>query len=279
MNNSRTRQYKLLALDLDGTLLNSDEEISDENLSSLHQASANGVKVIITTGRSTPSALQFIEWVNIPDPCITYNGAIIRNAHRVFRSITLDEESVRNIVLLLKKAGYTPVLYSADDMRYLEHIEKHRDGFYSLSRGIEDRVVQVSDFMEKKWREIIRISIFCDKEDISRLNSTLEGLTTQGIRTIETFFPDLNFWIYEILDNRCSKSKALEYLCTEFGIEREEVVAVGDNRNDLDMIEWAGIGVAMRNSLPDVRTCADYITARTNDGNGVSEVVQRFILS
>ncbi len=279
MNNSRTKQYKLLALDLDGTLLNSDEEISDRNLRSLHQASANGVKVVITTGRSTPSAVRFIECVDIPDPHITYNGAIIRNTHRVFRSITLDEESVREIVLLLKKAGYTPVLYSADDMRYLEHIEKHRDGFYSLSKGIENRIVEVSDFMEQRRGEIIRISVFCDEGDIARLNSTLEGLGNRSIRTTETFFPDLNFWIYEILDNRCSKSNALEYLCTEFGIERKNVIAVGDNRNDLDMIEWAGLGIAMRNSLPDVMTRADYITVKDNDEDGVSEVINRFILS
>lgn len=279
MNDSRIRKYKLLALDLDGTLLNSDEEISDETLLSLHRAKEKGVKVIITTGRSTSSARRFIDLVNIPDPCITYNGAIISNAHRIFRSITIDEESVAETVLLLKQKGYTPVLYGADDMRYLEHIEKHRDGFYSLSKGIEDRIVHVPDFMKKRWREIIRISVFADEDDIPGLNSVLEGHRGKRIRTTETYFPDLNFWIYEILDSRCSKSNALQYLCTEFGIESEDVIAVGDNRNDLDMIEWAGLGIAMRNSLPDVMDCADYVTRKNNDEGGVSEVIHSFILS
>jgi len=279
MKGPRKKQYKLLALDLDGTLLDSDEEIGDETLLSLYRAKEKGVRIIITTGRSTPSARRFIDQVGIPDPCITYNGAIIRNAHRVFRSITLDEESVRETVLLLKQKGYTPVLYSADDMRYLETIEKHRDGFYSLSKGIEYRIVHVKDFMQKRWREIIRISVFADEGDIPHLNSVLEGHMGSGIRTTETYFPDLNFWIYEILDSRCSKSNALQYLCAEFGIEPEEVIAVGDNRNDLDMIEWAGLGVAMRNSLPEVASRADYVTSKNNDEGGVSEVINSFILS
>jgi hydroxymethylpyrimidine pyrophosphatase-like HAD family hydrolase len=98
------------------------------------------------------------------------------------------------------------------------------------------------------------------------------------VRTVDTFFPDWNFWIFEVLDAACSKSNALAFLCAVFGIGREEVIAIGDNDNDIDMLSWAGFGVAMQNALQPVKKAAAYVTEKSNDDDGVAEVIERFIL-
>jgi len=271
------KRYKLLALDLDGTLLNSSEEISDTNLLSLSSARQEGVKVIITTGRSTPSAIKFIQKVNIPDPSITYNGAVIHNGGKVLRALTLEADVVYETIRLLKKMHFTPILYGANDQRYFEDIMKHRDGFYWLSQGFEKKNVKVENLLENRREDIVRISLFIDESDIPVLEAGLGKVFNDTFRTTQTFFPDLNFWIYEILDTSSSKSKGLHYLCKLYGIHREEVIAVGDNRNDLDMLRWAGLGVAMKNGLPDIFEYADYITEKDNNEDGVAEVIQKFI--
>ena len=103
--------YKLLALDLDGTLLNDNGEISPENLSSIEKAGAAGTKVIITTGRSYPSAKKYIYQVNSPDPAITYTGAVIQNHEKIIRRTTINNELTGSLLKTLKDAGYFPIIY------------------------------------------------------------------------------------------------------------------------------------------------------------------------
>ena len=132
--------------------------------------------------------------------------------------------------------------------------------------------------MEKKWNDVIRLSVITGKYDVTLLHATLKNRFGYEIKTIDTYFPGWNFWIFEILDKTCSKSTGLEFLCALYGIARDEVIAVGDNNNDLDMISWAGLGVAMKNGLDATLREADYVTEKSNNEDGVAEVIKKFIL-
>jgi Cof subfamily protein (haloacid dehalogenase superfamily) len=271
-------QYKLLALDLDGTFLNDAESISHSNLSSVQKASKEGVKIIITTGRSYNSAKRFIRMVNVPDPTITFNGAVIINSGEVLRKITLHNELIQDLIKLLKDMDYCPIVYTADGQKYYETFGKYTEDFLSFSKGFEKELKKLSHLLDRKWDNVIRLSVIAGKYDVPLLHAELKKRFGQTIRTIDTFFSGWNFWIFEILDKLCSKSNGLQFLCEKYGFSRKEVIAVGDNNNDLDMINWAGLGVAMRNGMDSVLREADYVTEYTNNEDGVTEVIQKFIL-
>ena len=270
--------YKLLALDLDGTLLDSSERVSPENLRAVRRAREAGVRVVLITGRSTPSAHRYITDIGLPDPFVTYNGALIQQDGRVLRAITLEHRVVHRAVRTLQELRHAPVLYDTRDRRYFREDGGLHHGFLSLSKGLEHTVSPVRDLLEVRWRDIVRMSVFTDRREVERLERDLPLLLGEGLRTTYTFFPLGGFWIYEILDAGSSKSEALRYLCGRYGIDRSEVAAAGDNGNDLDMLRWAGLGVAMRNSMEHIRGQADCVTERTNDEHGVAEIIERFIL-
>lgn len=272
-------EYKLLALDLDGTLLNGDEKISERNLTTLERASRKGIKIIVNTGRSYSSTKDYMDIINIKDPVITYNGAVIYNGNHILRKITLRDYVIEDLIKILKDMEFAPILYLPDNRRYYENLGKYTEDFLKFSRGFEQELVQVRDIEKKAWKNVIRISVLAGKRDILPLHSQLRNKFGSSIKTIDTYFADWNFWIFEILDGECSKSKGLDFLCNIYGIGKEEVIAIGDNNNDLDMISWAGLGVAMKNSLPSLLKEADYITEKDNNEDGVSEVIEKFILT
>lgn len=272
------RKYRLLAVDLDGTLLNSEEEISGTNLNAISQAKEAGVIVVITTGRSASSAMGFIQKLNSSDPCITYNGAVITNGEEILRTLTLDEGLVEELLLALRELKQHPILYTADDLRHYEDLGDQAANFFKFSRGFEDKIVRVPGLLQHRWKEIIRVSIFTGESVTAMLDREFSRRFGARVKTTRTYFPGWDFWIYEILNHHSTKSDGLSYLCNIYGIAREEVIAIGDNMNDLDMLAWAGLGVAMRNALPGVLERADYVTSKSNDEDGVAEVIEKFIL-
>jgi Cof subfamily protein (haloacid dehalogenase superfamily) len=271
-------KWKMLALDLDGTTLNDQEEISEANLTAIRRASRAGVKVIVTTGRSYSSALRFIKQLDTGNPSITYNGALIRNGQSILRHLTMADRSVRDTLTLLKELGQPPVVYTAGEKRYIDEPEKLINGFFEFSKGSDIENHRVDDLLAQDWDQVIRISVFTDERTTQMLDSMLVEKLGSSIKTAQTYFPEWDFWILEVLNPGCSKNHALQFLCDRYGIDPREVIAVGDNRNDIDMFSWAGLGVAMKNSLPDVAQCADRVTIRDNNNTGVAEVIEEFIL-
>ena len=269
--------YRLLALDLDGTLLNDEERISDFNIEWVKKASEKGVRIIVATGRSYNSAKQYLRLIDVPDPSITFNGAVIRKGDETLRKITLKNGLIQELVRFLKDMDYCPIVYTAEGEKYYETFGKYTDDFLSFSKGFESELKKISRLSERRWDNVIRLSVITGEPDVSLLHAELKKRFGEKIRTIDTFFAGWNFWIFEILDKNCSKASGIEFLCRRLGITREEVIAVGDNHNDLDMITWAGLGVGMINGMDTVLREADYITEKSNNENGVAEVIRKFI--
>ena len=277
-------KWKMLALDLDGTTLNSSEEISNVNRDAILRASAEGVRVIVTTGRSYASATPYIQQLNTGDPSITYNGALIRQNDTVLRTLSLDQHTISRCLHTLKELDQIPILYSIDEKlyeekRYIDNPDGLSEAFHRFSKGSGVQNVTVHDVLDHVCEQVIRISVFSDRETTEMLDRVLTEQFGNNIATALTFFPNWDFWIFEILNPLCTKPVALQFLCDLYGIGADEVIAVGDNGNDIGMLQWAGLGIAMRNSLPDVSTHADYVSTRDNDEHGIAELIERFILS
>ena len=270
--------FKLLALDLDGTLLNDNCEISTENLSSIGKAIGAGIKVIITTGRSYPSAKKYINQVNSPDPAVTYTGAVIQIHEKIIRRITINNELTHDLLNTIRAIGYSPIIYLTDNNKYYEHLGHFKNSFLQFSAGTESSLIKTVDLFEKNWRDVIRISVAGGKGDVPLLHSSIKEKYGSKVKTVDTYFPTWNFYLFEILDKCCSKSIALSFICDMYGIASSEVITIGDNNNDLDMIRWAGLGAVMKNGLESVLSEADYVTEKNNNENGVSEVIEKFIL-
>jgi Cof subfamily protein (haloacid dehalogenase superfamily) len=272
-------KWKMLALDLDGTTLNRNEEISERNRSAIQHAARAGIHIVVATGRSHTSAEPYIKQLNTGDPSITYNGALIRQHDTVLRTLSLDQATVYQCLRMLKELGQTPIVYSIDEKRYIDNPGGLSENFHSFSKGSGIQNVTVDNLLEQQWRQVIRVSVFSDQATAEMLDYELKKQLGDSVETAQTFFPQWEFWIFEILNPLCSKPVALQFLCDRYGFCADEVIAVGDNRNDIGMLQWAGLGIAMRNSLPDVVKHADYVSRYDNEEHGVADIIDRFILS
>lgn len=270
--------YKLLALDLDGTLLNDSGLISEKNLLFIQKAIEKDVKIILTTGRSYPSALPHIKTLNLDEPAITYNGALIQKGDKILKKIAIDKRVIRDLLSFLKGLDFAPIVYPDDNLKYYETLGNFSNDFYDNLKSFERELIKVPDLLDIDWKNVLRISVIAEKPDIDFLHSELKREFGGKIRTVDTYFSTWGFWIFEILASESSKANALDYICNFYGINRNEAIAVGDNNNDLDMINWAGLGVAMRNGLTNIFREADYVTEKSNNEDGIAEVIEKFIL-
>ena len=271
-------KYRLFACDLDGTLLDDDKRISPVNLARIRQAREKGIRVVITTGRSYVKAKDYILEAGAKDPAIVFTGAVIYQDGEIIRARTLKDDIVADIIRLLKELDYPPIVYPRDNNKYYESFGRYQEEYLTFSRGFDGSLVRVKDLADRTFEEVIRISVLGNEYDMALLHREIKGRFGGRVTAVDTFFSESGISIFEVLDAESSKSQALEYLCGRLGIDREEVVACGDNNNDIDMLRWAGLGVCMKNGMEDAVRVADYVTRRDNNEDGVAETLEKFIL-
>lgn len=272
-------RYRLFACDLDGTLLNDRGTISKTNLEYIRRAKQCGVAVVITTGRSYAKAKAYISEVDTGDPAVVFTGAVIYHNGQILRAATLNGELIHDIIKLLKDMDYPPIIYPTDNNKYYESFGSYQDDYLSFSQGFDGKLIKVDDILKRRWEDVIRVSVIGGEHDMQLLHKEVKRRFGSSVTAVDTYFKKSGFSIFEVLDHSSSKSKALEFICRRFNIRQEEVVACGDNNNDIDMIRWAGLGISMKNGLDDLVRAADYVTIRDNNEDGVAEILEKFILS
>ena len=263
-------KYKMIAVDLDDTLLGGDLNISPINRQAISYAISMGVKVTISTGRMFKSTLPYVEQLNLDVPVITYQGALIKNAisNEVVLTRSLPLDISLEIIEESRKNGVYIQVYIGDDYYFDKH-NGYSQMYYRLS-GIEGKEVKrLEDFLVV---EPLKVLIMDSPETISYLTGHYADMFRGKA---EITISKSNY--LEFTNIGASKGSALEYLAQSFGIKREEVIAIGDGYNDISMIKYAGLGVAMSNAPEDVKKYADFITC-SNDDDGVAHVINKFIL-
>lgn len=268
--------YKLIALDIDGTVLREDKSLSPAVVEAVSKASDKGVKVVITTGRPISGISRILNKLNLNsegDYAIGYNGGLVQKTHNdeVTSQILMPEDSFEllyklsldlnvHLHLLTSKEVITP----NKDISPYTVLEAHINSIQLLYSTPE----------EINQLEAVNKIMFIDHTEI--LDSAIENLPDWIYEKFNVVRSTPNF--LEILPKGVSKGTGIKLLADSLGIKQEEIIAVGDADNDIDMIEYAGLGVAMGNAFENVKAIADYIS-KTNEEDGVAHVINKFILS
>lgn len=280
-NGVMAMKYKMICLDMDGTLLNDKKEISQGNRLAIEKAKAAGAKVVICTGRLYQAALYYDDYLGLGTPVITANGAYIRDrrADRIIFKAELGRDNCCYIYDTLKKYKISPIFHTPYGV-YTEKDNPTYDMYTkmnsTLPEGRKMKIEFVSDWNKvfSEAEEDILKCIAIEDNDYERLQEAKNELVkNKGLELSSSFKNNC-----EVMAAGITKGKGVEKLAEYFGLTKEEVICVGDNENDLSMIEYAGLGVAMGNGEDFVKAKAEYVTSSNNE-DGVARVIEKFILS
>jgi len=258
-------KYRLIVTDLAGTLLDSRRNISARVKEAVNEFRKKGGFFTVATGRMELSAKEYIEQLGIEGPVILYNGSRVVDIGKniVIYDSKLDYRIARSALKLQKEYQLDPLVYLNGSV-YVYSITPVVDKYM-----IKDSVMcnAVGDLYEFLREPPTKILIIGPGEQFETFMEELSRMVPVAINWVRSE-PDY----LEILPDGVSKGAALVKLAAHMGIPMEEVGAIGDQLNDLEMIKAAGLGVAVENACPELKSSADYITA-SNDEDGVAEVV------
>lgn len=267
---------KLLFLDLDGTLLNDEKQITPGNREALLNALDREHRVVICTGRPLSSARIQNDRLGLTrDGCyiIAFNGGMVYDYAKqapLFRQ-SIPTDTALQVIALCDKMGVHVQAYDDTDVLVEPHNDNATVDRYCAAALMDKRVV--ADFHKELDRPCKLLAI--DFENRQKLEQAKEALNRQFAGRIEAAF-STNAYL-EIVPAGLNKGTSVVRLCQELGIDISDSIAVGDAENDLSMITAAGVGVCMANGLDSVKAIADYITTRDNNHDGVAEVVEKFL--
>jgi Cof subfamily protein (haloacid dehalogenase superfamily) len=265
--------YKLIAIDMDGTLLNENKEISNRSQKGIGKLKEMGIKVVLATGRPLLGVMRYIEKLDlleVDDFVVTYNGALV--------------QSTKTNKVLLKKP------LSLDSYKELYAVSKELDVNIHALTGNSVLTPKKNPYTEIE-SSINQIPIIEGSiEDIDDSTNIVKVMFVDDPKKLDSIMPYIPQWViekYEVLrsapifleflDKDVNKGIGVSLIANHLGIKPEEVICVGDAGNDIAMIQYAGLGVAMANATEDVKNVADYITL-SNEEDGVAHVIEMFML-
>ena len=271
--------YKLICIDMDGTLLSDKKIISDRNLRAIKLANERGARIAVCTGRIFTSADFFSDMLAVQSPVIASNGAYIIEKHRdeVVYKATLGIERCKKLLEVFRKHDIYPHYYTSDTI-FTEKLI-YSSSFYmevnkTLPKNNQVKIVLVHDWDEvfyKYEKEIFKgIGVDDDLEKIQKAKAFL--IDMEEFEVVSSHFDN-----FEAMNRGVSKGNACKILADYYGIAREQVICIGDSENDLSMIKFAGLGIAMGNADKDVKEAAQYITD-SNNCDGVAKAIEKFVL-
>ncbi|WP_257234033.1 Cof-type HAD-IIB family hydrolase [Heyndrickxia oleronia] len=241
---------RLIALDMDGTLLTNQQEVSKENKEAISRAKEMGIHIVLTTGRNFTTAHPYAEELKLDSYMVTVNGGEIWDP-----SCELIERNFLQI---------------DDVQRMWELAKQYKTYFWAITpehiyrKGFPDEL----DISEHKW-----LKFGFDVEDDVIRHTLLEELTNRKLQVTNSSPTNLEVNPYGV-----SKARGLEKVCSRIGITMENVMAMGDSLNDSSMITKAGVGVAMGNAQEKVKEMANWVTA-TNEDHGVAKAIQHWVFN
>lgn len=289
--------YKLMAIDLDGTLLNSFGEVSEETKKALKLAKEQGTEIVLASGRPISSTESLAVELGVDNYLISGNGAAVYDIQnqKIIYDRFLSKEQVLYIAKMCEENSFFYNVYTEDEV--IASSLNYNVLFYHKEnvKKIEEKrthinVVQnIAEYIEQSGKEkFLKITV-CDESQFI-FNSIMKRLKAiQGIDVLEVAYMsrkkikdgtedvDIQYYYTEITNENVNKWSAIEFLLNKLNINKEEVIAIGDNVNDKEMIEEAGLGVVMGNSNPKMKEIADKIVA-DNNSEGVLEAIKNYVL-
>jgi Cof subfamily protein (haloacid dehalogenase superfamily) len=282
---------RLIALDLDGTLLDSRGNVSARNRAAVAAAREGGAAVALVTGRRFRDARPLALDLGLDVPVIAHNGALTKHAHSLETvAATLMPVGAARAVVRLGRAHGADALVSDDHigagLLVYDHISPGNtalEKYVAWSRRVVGEeaaaaIVQVPSLEEYLDHDPLHVAFSGGCAAMTRLAEVMRAELGASVRLLLTLYPSTDFALLDILNPEASKGAGLAAVAAEQGLEREEVMAVGDNFNDLEMLEWAGTGVVMANADASLRAREGFHTTASNDEDGVAAAIERFVL-
>lgn len=289
--------YKIVTVDLDGTLLNSAGEVSDYTKDIIQKSINKGTDIILASGRPINSVESIAYEIGSKNYLISGNGAIIYDIAKkeVIYDRFLNKEQVLNIVkiceensiycnvytemeVIAKSLNYNVLFYYKENARKEEGKRTNINIVPNMYKYIEDLSeerflkVTVCDDNRMIFNSIIRKLKLINDIDVLDVSHMSRKVIKDGTSQIP-----IEYYYTEITNHNVNKWTAIEFLINKLHIQREDVIGIGDNVNDKEMIENAGLGVAMGNSSPEMKAIADVVVS-DNNSEGVAEVIKKFVL-
>jgi len=272
---------RLLALDIDGTLLDSDGRIPTANHHAVARAIDAGIEVVLATGRRYDSARPIFEALPDALTLILSNGAIVkaRDGQTLMRSL-LSRETARAVLaefaehrasaaVVFDRPREGQVVFEAIDWEHLRHRR-----FFEANRPF---LAEVAPLEHCLTEDPIQVMFSGGCTEMRHLFERLQQ-RSDGFSVALTEYQHRDFSLVDIVTAGCSKGSALRAWAAERGLARDEVMAMGDNLNDLQMLEFAGTAVIMGNALPELKARGWPVTGSNNDG-GVAQAIDRYVLA
>jgi len=274
--------YQLLAIDIDGTLVNSHDQLTPATRAALRRAAEAGIRLVLATGRRYSKTLHLVEPLGIEVPLVTAGGALVKDArdHRTLYQSHFDEANLRQALEIVDCEGFDPLLYG----------DTYEQGYDFYVPSLAARRPEMAEYLElnptssRVWPDMLRqpppgifagFTMGTHQQMLAieaRLGSALPGrLQLHVLRS-----PKYHGYMCEISPAGVTKWSGVCWLARQWGIPDAAICAVGDDVNDLAMIRAAGLGVAMGNALPAVKAAADLVVP-THDEDGLVHVVDRLL--
>lgn len=273
-----TPPVRLIAIDIDGTLLNSQVQITQGNLGTLRRAHEAGVEIILVTGRRHAFAMPIAEALGFPLWLISSNGAVTRSTEgELFHRDLIPAATIRKLLSWMDEfRGNAVVTFDRDDQGALA-IERADELNASISRWMEKNAAFISRYVPLETCLVTDPiqAMFCGT--LARMKPAQERLAASGmaneITVLKTEYEKRDLTIIDVLNQGCSKGHAVERWAKRRGIAREQVMAIGDNYNDIEMLDYAGNPVIMANACEELLR-AGYNLTSSNDEDGVARAIE-----
>ena len=284
--------YKLIAIDLDGTLLNSYGEVSKENKEAIRFAQSKNIEVVIASGRMPKAIISIAEEINANKYIISGNGSLIQDIQKneIIYSNYLSKEKVLEIINTCEKNSMFYSVYTNNmiitkalnyNMLFYHNENKKKTDDKKININVMEDIYKYVEQYESK--DFLKVTV-CDnsktvfKSIINKLRQIrgidileVAHMSKKIIRHGSSEY-ELKYYYTEIANKNVNKWKAIKKLIEKIGVKEKEVLAIGDNINDIEMIKKSGCGIATKNSSPEVKEIADSIVSDNNQ-NGVAEAI------
>ncbi|AYO29656.1 Cof-type HAD-IIB family hydrolase [Biomaibacter acetigenes] len=267
-------QYKMVCLDIDGTLLNSEHKISLKTKKVIHDVAVHKKVPVILVSSRMPKGMLFLQKeLDIMEPMVCYNGAlIIDKDNAVLLSVIIPVFIARQVYDIAKALNVHLSIYK-DDEWYIEDMDEWAMQESAITKAIPN-IAQFNGLFNTWGDDNTGPNKFLcmgKPEDIKEVEGKLYEKLSHELNIYESKLTYL-----EINHKNASKTTSIDFLIKRFGIKKSEIIAIGDNYNDIDMLKYAGLGIAMGNAPDDVKKHADFVTS-TNDEDGVACALKKFI--
>lgn len=289
--------YKLIAIDIDGTLLNSNGDITDETKQSIKKALLNKIEVVLCSGRTSNAIKNIAINIGADNYLISGNGSVvydIKKDKNIYENY-LSKEKVLEILklceensifynvyttntILTKSLNYNLLFYNHENKKNMP--DKKTD--MNITQNIVEYIknynnndflkITICDSDQTIFSRIVNILKMKKHIDILDVEHMSKKLIKSGTEEIE-----ISYFYTEITNENVNKWSAIEYLIKKLNIKKEEVIAIGDNINDVEMIKNSGTGIAMGNSANEVKKVAKYVSSDNNQ-NGVAEAINKYVI-